>query len=106
MAWVATGSMVRTALDAVASRWPDSAVWSAPSLKPIDAEAVTAICRGHRVVVTLEEHSVAGGLGSATGLTEQLAAFGRGEYFDADPWVLLVCPSVVDPGRAPAGASW
>lgn len=64
VAWVATGSMVRTALDA-AARWPDSAVWSAPSLKPIDQNAVTAICRGHRVVVTLEEHSVLGGLGSA-----------------------------------------
>jgi len=49
--------------------------------------------------------SVAGGLGSARGLEEQLAAFGRGELYDADPWLLLVCPSVVDPGRAPAGAS-
>src|SRR5438094_102640 len=29
LGWIATGSLVRTALD-LAKRWPDSAVWSAP----------------------------------------------------------------------------
>jgi transketolase len=64
LAWIATGSMVQTAL-AVARHWPDAAVWSAPSLKPLDEEEVAAICRRHQVVVVLEEHSVYGGLGSA-----------------------------------------
>jgi transketolase len=64
LGWIATGSMVQTALT-VAGRWPGSAVWSAPCLKPIDAGQVTAICRRHTVLVVLEEHSVLGGLGSA-----------------------------------------
>jgi transketolase len=64
VAWIATGSMVLTALEA-ADRWPDSPVWSAPSLKPLDEDKVAAICGSHDVVVVLEEHSVFGGLGSA-----------------------------------------
>lgn len=63
VAWIATGSMVVTAL-AAAEHWEDSPVWSAPCIKPIDQEAVTAICRQHEVVVVLEEHSIHGGLGS------------------------------------------
>ena len=62
LGWIATGSMVQTAL-AVAERWPGSAVWSAPSLKPLLPEAVTAVCRQHEVIVVLEEHSIYGGLG-------------------------------------------
>jgi transketolase len=62
--WIATGSMVTTALSA-ARHWPGSAVWSAPSLKPLDSDDVTAVCWQHDVVVVLEEHSIYGGLGSA-----------------------------------------
>lgn len=47
--------------------------------------------------------AVAGGIGSAAGLAAQIAAFDRGETDGADPWILLVCPSSVDPSRAPAG---
>ena len=64
LAWIATGSMVQTALE-VAPQWPDSAVWSAPCLKPLDSAQVRAICGRHRAVVVLEEHSVHGGLGAA-----------------------------------------
>jgi transketolase len=63
LAWIATGSMVKVAL-AAARRWPGSAVWSAPYLKPLDAGQVAEICRHHPAVVVLEEHSVHGGLGS------------------------------------------
>jgi transketolase len=62
--WLATGSMVQTAL-AASLEWPGSAVWSAPSLKPLDAEHVASICAGHEAVVVLEEHSVHGSLASA-----------------------------------------
>jgi transketolase len=64
LCWIATGSMVCTAL-AAAERWPGSAVWSAPCPKPLDAGPVADLCRRHTALVVLEEHSVYGGLGSA-----------------------------------------
>jgi transketolase len=73
LAWLATGSMVPTAL-AAARDWPGSAVWSAPCLKPLDAGHVAAVCGRHEAVVVLEEHSVHGGLGSA--VAECTAAHG------------------------------
>ncbi len=62
---VATGSMVKTAVDIAANNYPDASVWSAPIIKPLDAEQVTAICLNSSAVVVLEEHSVLGGLGAA-----------------------------------------
>jgi phytoene dehydrogenase-like protein len=47
--------------------------------------------------------SVAGGIGSAQGLVAQLDAFARGETYAVDPWVLVVCSTIVDPDRAPNG---
>src|SRR6185312_11665077 len=47
--------------------------------------------------------AVAGGIGSANGLYAQLDAFAQGESYAVDPWVLVVCSTVVDPDRAPAG---
>lgn len=47
--------------------------------------------------------AVAGGIGSAAGLYAQLDAFARGEAYAVDPWVLIVCSTVVDPDRAPDG---
>jgi transketolase len=73
LVWLATGSMVTTAL-AASSAWPGSAVWSAPSLKPLDADHVVAACAPHEVVVVLEEHSQHGGLSSA--VAEATAAHG------------------------------
>ncbi|MBP0633999.1 MULTISPECIES: transketolase family protein [unclassified Cupriavidus] len=62
--FIATGSLVRTAKDIAAQRYPDAAVWSAPFIKPIDSAKVTAICENSRAIVVLEEHSILGGLGS------------------------------------------
>lgn len=64
IAFIATGSLVRTALDIAAAAYPDAAVWSAPFIKPIKSEQVAAICQQSSRVVVLEEHSVLGGLGS------------------------------------------
>jgi phytoene dehydrogenase-like protein len=47
--------------------------------------------------------AAAGGLGSAAGLSAQIAAFDRGATYAADPWILVVCPSAVDRTRAPDG---
>lgn len=66
LSWIATGSMVRTALSA-AENWPDSSVWSAPCIKPLDVGTVSGICDQSRAVIVLEEHSIYGGLGSAVG---------------------------------------
>ncbi len=71
LALVATGSMVRTALDLAESAYPDAAVWSVPVIKPVDAGQVAALCAASDLVVTLEEHSVIGGLGS---LVAEIAA--------------------------------
>ena len=71
--FIATGSLVRTAIDIAAANYPDAAVWSAPFIKPIDSQQVTAICKQSRLVVVLEEHSVLGGLGSA--ITEIASEF-------------------------------
>jgi len=64
IAFIATGALVRTAVDMASESFPGAAVWSAPCIKPIDTARVTAICERNRVVVVLEEHSVLGGLGS------------------------------------------
>jgi transketolase len=60
---IATGSMVRVAADIAGEL--DLAVWSAPVLKPLLAEDVCAAARASTGLVTLEEHSVLGGLGAA-----------------------------------------
>lgn len=60
---IATGSMVRTAVE-VAKRL-DLAVWSVPVLKPLLADDVCTASRSVKGLVTLEEHSVLGGLGAA-----------------------------------------
>lgn len=60
---IATGSMVRTAVDVAQAL--ELSVWSAPVLKPLLAEDVCAAARATSGLVTLEEHSVLGGLGAA-----------------------------------------
>lgn len=64
LAFIATGSMVRTAIELASTSYPGASVWSAPFIKPIDIAQVTAICQSSRAIVTFEEHSVLGGLGS------------------------------------------
>jgi phytoene dehydrogenase-like protein len=50
--------------------------------------------------------SVAAGCGGAQGLVDQLDAFYRGEADARDPWLLVVDQTVVDPDRAPGGATF
>ena len=64
IAFIATGSMVGTAMNIATTSFPDATVWSAPFIKPIDSEQVSSICKQSRAVIVLEEHSVLGGLGS------------------------------------------
>lgn len=65
IAFIATGALVRTALDIAEGRYPDATVWSTPNIKPLDADQVISIARQSCAIITLEDHSVLGGLGSA-----------------------------------------
>ncbi len=64
----ATGIMVSRALEAAAQlekRGVFARVLNVGTLKPLDARAVVDFSKGMRAIVTAEEHSVIGGLGSA-----------------------------------------
>ncbi len=75
VALLATGIMVAQAMDAaesLAEEGVDAAVSNVPTIKPLMPQTVLARVSGKRLVVTLEEHSIIGGLGSA--VAEILAA--------------------------------
>ncbi|MEK7867228.1 MAG: transketolase C-terminal domain-containing protein, partial [Planctomycetota bacterium] len=65
---VATGVMGKACLDAadgLQARGVSCGVLHLPTVKPLDAEAILARADGTRAVVSVEEHTVIGGLGSA-----------------------------------------
>ncbi len=65
---VSTGTMLAAALEARAllgARGIDAAILEAVSVKPLDEEAVSRMAERTGRVVTLEEHTVNGGLGDA-----------------------------------------
>ncbi|NTU43449.1 MAG: transketolase family protein [Nitrospirales bacterium] len=65
---VANGIMVADALAAretLAKEGIDVGVIAMPTVKPLDTEALTEAAKASRLIVTAEEHSVIGGLGSA-----------------------------------------
>jgi transketolase len=65
---ISTGSMLKTALGVagrLAERGAEARVLSMHTLKPLDTDAVLAAAHETGAVVTLEQHSVIGGLGSA-----------------------------------------
>lgn len=65
---VVTGTLAYNALVA-ATQLNDSGVGACvlhmPTVKPLDTDALEAFARNHHVLVTVEEHQVAGGLGGA-----------------------------------------
>ena len=72
LAIFATGSMVKSALQLVIQGL-DAEVWSVPSIKPIRRDQLRAIADRVDAVVTLEEHSVMGGLGAS--VAEELSTY-------------------------------
>jgi transketolase len=65
---MANGTLVSRALDAAASLAADGVsarVVSMPTVKPLDLSEVAAAAEDTGAIVTVEEHSVYGGLGSA-----------------------------------------
>jgi len=76
---VASGMMVPAALAAaetLSRNGVSTTVVNSPVVKPLDAETILGAIRGARVVVTAENHSIVGGLGSA--VAEALAGAGLG----------------------------
>ncbi|HEX3003015.1 MAG TPA: NAD(P)/FAD-dependent oxidoreductase [Angustibacter sp.] len=69
--------------------------------------AVHAALRANLAVPTRhgDLSSAAAGLGTSAGIDHQLSAFARGEADAADPWLLVVNQTVVDPDRAPDGGA-
>lgn len=68
VALLATGGILSEAMRAralLAGQGIAPSVYSVHTIKPMSAEAILNIARSHNVVVTIEEHTVAGGLGSA-----------------------------------------
>ncbi len=68
VAIIAVGTMVSRALlaaDELASRGISARVIDVLTLKPLDREAVLDAARSTRLIVTVEDHNIAGGLGSA-----------------------------------------
>jgi transketolase len=68
IAIVATGSMVHSSLASaqlLAERGVSATVVDMHTLKPLDTEILDKMCRDAKLIVTVEEHSVVGGLGGA-----------------------------------------
>lgn len=66
--FIANGVMVNrclTASDSLQGRGIGAGVLNVHTLKPLDEEGILAAARGARLVVTVEEHTLMGGLGSA-----------------------------------------
>jgi transketolase len=75
---ISTGAMLRAAVDVadgLAARGIPVRVLSMHTLKPLDTEAVLAAAQETGAIVTIEEHSVSGGLGGA--VAECLAESGE-----------------------------
>jgi len=75
---ISTGALLQTAVkaaDILATKGFQVRVLSMHTVKPLDHEAVLAAARETRAIVTLEEHSIIGGLGGA--VAECLAESGE-----------------------------
>ncbi|MDD7280900.1 transketolase family protein [Floccifex sp.] len=74
VALVATGLMVQEALEAYDKMEVKPTVVNMHTIKPIDADLIKQLAANHDTIVTCEEHSIIGGLGSA--VAEVLAEAG------------------------------
>ena len=74
IAIIACGTMVYNSLEAASvlkNLKIESSVLDMHTIKPIDVEIIEEICQTHRLIVTVEEHNIIGGLGSA--VSEQIS---------------------------------
>jgi len=76
---ISTGLMTMRALQAAAQLEADHvdvAVLHVPTIKPLDTEAILRVARTDRLVVTLENHTVVGGLAESVAATLAFAGAG------------------------------
>jgi transketolase len=76
---ISTGLMTMRALQAAArleTDHVDVAVLHVPTIKPLDTEAILRVARTDRLVLTLENHTVIGGLGESVAATLAFAGVG------------------------------
>ncbi len=77
---VTTGVLLKSALESaqvLSQQGIEAGVLHVPTVKPFDTETMLDMARHVRVVVTAEEHSIIGGLGSAVAEVLAEAAFDR-----------------------------
>lgn len=83
VAIIASGRMVGLALEAadrLAGEGVAATIVNMASIKPLDADLVRRLARSHRALITYENHSIIGGLGSA--VAEVIAVSGIGVRFE------------------------
>ncbi len=76
---ISSGLMTMRALHAareLEAHHVDVAVLHTPTIKPLDREAIHAAARGDRLVVTLENHTIVGGLGESVAASLAFAGIG------------------------------
>jgi transketolase len=81
---VSTGILLKRALDAAETlrgRGVEAAVLHVPTLKPLDTDAIVRMAARVPVIVTAEEHSTIGGLGSAVAEVVSEANFSSPKRF-------------------------
>lgn len=109
IALIATGSMVNVALNAADKLEEHSisaTVINMHTLKPIDREAVIDCCKSHKLIISVEEHSIIGGLGSAIaevkttlkGAPPQLMLGINDTYSDAGDYEAILDRAGLTPG--------
>jgi len=81
---ITTGITLKIALAAsniLSDAGIESAILHMPTIKPLDVEAVLNMARQVKAIVTVEEHTVVGGLGSAVAEVLAEADFDRPKHF-------------------------
>lgn len=62
---VSTGAMLKYSFDFIQEKHLDAALYSMPFIKPVNREHVQKLAEKHSKIITIEEHQLAGGMGSA-----------------------------------------
>lgn len=65
VAVLTTGSMLKSCLDEISSQYYDFSLFSVPVIKPLNKMQLAQICNQFERIITLEEHQLSSGFGSA-----------------------------------------